>query len=712
MESKFQPKLVEEKIYRFWEENKFFCADENSKKPAFTIILPPPNANADLHMGHVMYVYEDIMIRFHKMLGDEVLWLPGADHAGFETQFVFEKFLAKKGKSRFDYDRKILFKMIWDFVQQNKSTMENQLKRLGFGLDWQKKKFTLDPDIVKIVYKTFKKLFDQKLVYRNERLVNYCTYCGTSFSDLEVVYKEKRGKLWFIRYPLVKNSKFIVVATTRPETLLGDTAVVVHPDDKRYKNLIGEKVIVPIVNREVKIIADESVDPKFGTGAVKVTPAHDEADWTLGKKHGLEFIKVIDFNGKMINVPKEYLDLYPKQAREIVVKKLRQLQLLEKEKNYIHRVGHCYKCGRPIEPLAKEQWFVKIKPLAEKVIPLIEKEEIKVVPAKFKKILIRWLKNFHDWNISRQVVWGIQIPAYFCKKEKKWFVSVEKPEKCQICGKCEFEQDEDTFDTWFSSAQWPFATLMSYSNSKSKTQNSKLFEKFYPTSVMETGYDILPWWVARMIMIGYFTTGTVPFKTVFLHGLVRDRVGQKMSKSKGNVINPMVMIDKFGADALRTALVFETKEGNDLSFGEEKVIGMRNFVNKVWNIGRFIEINRNSKSEIPNPKQPKNSNPKILNSLKKEFEKEKTDYLKFMKNYQFSKAFGLVYDFLWHRFADFYIEELKEELQNGNIEALDILKNVYLENLKMLHPFTPFVTEAIFQIFNNNKDSILKTNYE
>ena len=718
MEPKFQPSLVEEKIYRQWEEKGYFNARVNQEKKPFSIILPPPNANADLHMGHAMYVYEDIMIRYRKLTGFEVLWFPGADHAGFETQFVYEKHLAKQEKTRFDYKREDLYKAIWDFVMSNKSNMESQLRKLGFALDWPREKFTLDPEIIKMVYETFKKLYDRGLVYRDERLVNYCTYCGTSFSDLEVIYKEKQTKLWFIKYPLKKNSKFIIVATTRPETLLGDTAIAVNPKDKRYKDLIGAKVVVPIVNREIPIIVDEVVDSKFGTGGFKVTPALDETDWAIGQRHSLPLIKVIDFNGRLINVPEEFKGLFISKGRETVIKKLIDLNLLEKEKNYSHRVGHCYKCNRVIESLPKEQWFVKIPPLAKKVIPLINKGEIKIVPKRFKKILIQWLENFHDWNISRQVVWGIRIPAYRCKSkvksqkskvEKKWFVSIEKPDKCQICGECNFEQDEDTFDTWFSSAQWPFATLASCSSSKFKVQSSKFFDYFYPTSVMETGYDILPWWVARMIMIGYFATGKVPFKMVFFHGLVRDKQGLKMSKSKGNVINPMMMVDKYGADALRSALVFGTKEGGDLSFTEEKIVGMRNFVNKVWNIGRFIEINiKNQRSKIKTTDQKS----KIVMQLEKEFKEEKKEYFKYMEGYQFSKALGLIYEFLWHRYADYYIEQLKEELQNGNIKALELLEKVYFDNLKMLHPFTPFVTEAVWEVFHGEKSSILTTSFD
>jgi len=695
MDSKYQPQLVEEKNYQEWEEKGFFEAKISNKKP-FSIILPPPNANADLHLGHAMYVVEDVMIRYHKLLRDEVLWLPGADHAGFETQFVFEKYLKSQGKSRFDFNRETLYQMIWNFVMDNRQNMEDQLRRLGFALDWQKKKFTMDKDIIKIVYDTFKKLYDQGLIYRAKKLVNYCTFCGTSFSDLEVVYKERKDPLFYMKYGP------FTLATTRPETKFGDTGVAVNPKDKRYKKWVGQEVEIEglIGKFKVRVVADESVDPKFGTGVVKVTPAHDFSDFETGQRHNLPMKQIIGYDGKLNKLTGPYQGLYVNEARKKVVEDLKAKGLMIKIKeDYKHRVGTCYKCGRIIEPLPKEQWFIKVRPLADSVKKLVEKEEIKIYPKRFKKILIWWLDNFRDWNISRQIVWGIRIPAYFCQSKEKWFIAVEPPVQCNICGKKDFIQDEDTFDTWFSSAQWPFATLMTVGK-------NNFFNYFYPTSVMETGYDILPWWVARMIMIGYYTTKKVPFKTVFLHGLVRDRSGKKMSKSKGNVINPMDMVDKYGADALRLSLIFGTKEGNDLPFFENKVIGMRNFVNKVWNIGRFIFINRQVKSEKLKVKSY-NSKLKIIKDLNKEFKEEKKKYLKMMDGYRFSQALGLIYEFLWHRFADYYIEQLKGEVINGNIEALESLKEVYLENLKMLHPFAPFVTEAGWKVFNKENSSIL-----
>jgi len=693
MEPKFIPKAVEENLYHEWEEKGYFNAKIDKSKKAFSIILPPPNANADLHLGHAMYVVEDIMIRYHKLLGDEVLWLPGADHAGFETQFVFEKHLKKEGKSRFDYDRDTLFQMILEFVMKNRGNMENQLRRLGFALDWSKKKFTMDPDIVKTVYETFKKLNDDGLVYREKRLVNYCTFCGTSFSDLEVVHKDKISPLYYMKYGP------FTLATTRPETKFGDSGVAVNPKDKRYKDWVGKEIEVEGLNGKfkLKVVADESVDPKFGTGVVKVTPAHDFTDFETGKRHNLEMKQIIGFDGKLNEFTGKYQGLYVNQARAKVVEDLQAKGLMVKVNNeYKHRVGTCYKCGRVLEPLPKEQWFIKVQPLALKVKKLITNDKVKIYPKRFKKILIWWLDNFRDWNISRQIVWGIRIPAYKCKSKGEWFISVEKPGKCQVCGNCQFEQDTDTFDTWFSSGQWPYATLQSH--------GKEIYDYFYPTTVMETGYDILPWWVARMLMLGHYATGKTPFENIFLHGLVRDKNGQKMSKSKGNVVNPIEMLDKHGADALRASLIFGTKEGGDLPFSEEKVIGMRNFANKIWNIGRFLEMNKNSNDKI------QISNKKVLNDLKKELKDEKKKYLKLMDKFQFSKALGLVYEFLWHRLADYYIEELKDGVINGNIESRHLLKEAYLENLKMIHPFMPFVTEAAFKVFEGKESSLLQTN--
>ncbi len=697
MESKYIPIQFEQKLSSFWESKGFFKSVVDGKKKPFSIILPPPNANADLHLGHAMMVYEDIMIRYHKLLGENTSWVYGTDHAGIETQFVFERHLQKEGKSRFDFDRGTLFQMIFDFVMKNQNNMKEQLKKLGFGLDFEMNKFPMDPAIVAIVYKTFKKLFDEGLTYRAKKLVNYCISCGTSFSDYEVNYEEREGTLWYIKYPFAKGQGSITVATTRPETMLGDTAIAVHPNDKRYKKYIGQTVIVPLIGREISIIADNFVDPKFGTGAVKVTPAHDHTDWETGQRHKLTSIQVVGFDGKMTKEAGIYEGLSISKAREAILLSLKEKGLLVEEKKHMHRVGRCYRCKRVIEPLPKEQWFISIKPLASVAIEAVKKEEVIIYPKRFKKELIRILDNFIDWNISRQIVWGIRIPAYFCKSKATWFVSEKKPEKCQVCGDGDFIQDTDTFDTWFSSGQWPFVTLM--------TSGDEMYKQFYPTSVMETGHDILRAWIARMLMLGMYVTGKVPFKTVFLHGLVRDKHGQKMSKSKGNVINPLEVIKTYGADVLRASLVFETKEGSDVVLTDEKLIGMRNFGNKLWNVGRFIHMNKGeSKTEA------KTGN-KEIKKLLKEFEGVKKRYHTNMQKYKFGQVMGDMHAFIWHRLADFYIEQLKEELKNGNMEVQNGLEKVYLECVTMLHPFIPFETEAIWQEFKGHEASVLEERF-
>lgn len=696
MDSKFVPKQAEEQIFKLWQDRNLIKTKIEKNKKPFCIILPPPNANGSLHLGHAMYVYEDVMIRYQKMIGKCIHWQAGMDHAGIETQFVFEKELKKQGKSRFDYSRDELFQMIYEFTVKNKGSIKKQFNRLGFLIDWSSEKFPLDKNIINIVSKTFKKLFDAGLIYRGLRLVNYCTRCGTSFSDLEVEYKDRIDPLYYLKY-----GPFIL-ATTRPETKFGDTAVAVNPKDKRYAKWIGQEIEVDglIGKFKLKVVADSVVDPQFGTGVVKVTPAHDQTDWEIGQRHNLPMEQVIDYSGRLNEKTGPYKGMRIMEARKKIAEDLKNKGLLIKvNENYQHRVGTCYKCKSIIEPLPKEQWFIKTASLKEQAKELVIKNKIKIYPNRFKKALIDILDNFIDWNISRQIVWGIRIPAYRCEKKNQWFVSLDSPKVCQLCGICQFKQDEDTFDTWFSSSQWPFITLQAH--------GKDYFDFFYPTSVMETGYDILRAWVARMIMIDFFATGKIPFKDIYLHGLVRDKHGQKMSKSKGNVMDPIGLIDKFGADALRAALVFSTEEGHDVVLSEDKIIGMRNFTNKIWNIGRFFYLISND--QIPRSKQIPNSKnqTEIIKEMGKELEEEKKEYLKLMNNCKFSQALGLVYEFIWHRFADIYIEKLKPELQNGNIKVLELMMKIYLENLKMLHPFVPFVTEAIWQVFHKD-NSILE----
>ncbi len=702
MDKAYDPQATELNIYKLWEEGGYFAPQKDPKKKPFTILLPPPNANADLHVGHAMYVAEDIMVRFHRMKGDPTLWLPGADHAGFETQYVYEKKLAKEGHSRFDFDRETLYQNIWDFVQTNRGTMENQLRRLGFSLDWSRNVFTLDPKVVKTVYKTFKRLFDDGLIYRGVRLVNYCTKCGTGFSDLEVKYEERNDPLYYMRYGP------FTIATVRPETKFRDTALAVNPKDKRFKDVIGKTFDIMGLLGPIKmtVIPDPEVDPEFGTGIMKVTPAHDAHDFELGKKHNLPVTPIIDFKGRMdfswflsqSNIDPKYKERAEKYhgqkvtaARALMVSDLKEDGLLLKtDEAYTHRVGVCYKSGTVIEPLPMEQWFVKVKPLAGAATKAIKKKSITLVPKRFEKLATDWLTNFHDWNISRQIVWGIRIPAWKCQECNQWSITDgDTPTSCTKCKKTNLIQDTDVFDTWFSSGQWPYATL-----GATKDQDDRTY--FYPTSVMETGYDILPWWVCRMAMLGIYATGEVPFRTVYLHGLVRDGKGQKMSKSKGNVINPLKMVDQYGADALRMALVFGTAAGNDQALSEDKIRGMRNFANKIWNASRFVTLLTQTKQEGPKDQ--------AWSSEVEQVTKKVTSY---MEKYNFNAAAELLYESFWHRYCDFAIEQAK----TGAISQT-VMQHSLETYLKLLHPFMPFVTEEIWgKLSNKNKELLIVSSW-
>ncbi len=707
MDKIYNQNEVEEKWYKFWEDSGFFQPEINPDGKPFTIILPPPNANADLHFGHAMMSIEDIMVRYHRMKGDAALWVPGSDHAGFETQVVFEKNLGKVGKSRFDYDRETLYQMIWDYVQSNKHNMESQLRRLGFSVDWSREKFTLDPDVVQVVYKTFKKMSDEGMIYRAKRLVNYCTKHGTGFSDLEVAYEDRTSSLYYIKYgPLV-------LATTRPETKFGDTAVAVHPDDKRYQQYIGQELEIETVlgPAKIKVIADESVDPEFGTGVVKITPAHDFNDFETGKRHNLEMKQVIGFDGRMNEHAGKFSGMKVLEARQAVVEEMQEKGLIEKiDDQYQNRVGTCYKCGTVLEPLPMEQWFLNVQDLKHQAIKAVKDGEIKIHPANYATLYYQWLENLKDWNISRQNIWGIQIPAWYCEACNKWSITEgEIPEACLHCGATNITRDTDTFDTWFSSGQWPFATL--------QTTKPGDFEKFYPTSVMETGYDILKAWVSRMVMMGLLVTGKVPFTDVALHGLVNDPLGKKMSKSKGNVVSPMEIVDQYGADAARMALVYGTAFGHDQALSYPKLDAMRKFTNKLWNIGRFlIEFK---------PEDAKALTPEIetqlsvisteversLNKADKEILEKLSETTKkvsqSIEQFRFHDGAEALYEFIWHEFADKYIESTKER----RAEAQPVLEYVFRTSLELLHPYMPFITEELWQKLPHEGKSIMITKW-
>jgi len=684
MDKTYDHKKVEEKIYKEWEEKGYFKPEINPNGKPYCIMLPLPNANGALHLGHGMFTVEDILIRYHRMIGDSTLWFPGTDHAGIETQFVFENKLRAEGKSRLDFDRETLYKMIWDYVEENRGNIEKQLRRLGLSLDWTREKYPLEPEIVKLVYKTFKKMFDEGYAYRGNRLVNYCTFDGTSFSDLEVLNAEKEGSLYFIKYPV--GGKFLTVATTRPETLFGDTAVMVNPKDKRYKEFIGQKALLPLMEKEIPVIEDLSVDMEFGTGAVKVTPAHDFNDFAVGKRHGLPTVQVIGLSGKMQNT--KFVDgLYVKPAREKTVELLRQKGLLEKIEPYKIVAKVCYKCKNQIEPLPLEQWFIKVEELKQKAIRVVRNGEIKIFPKSFEKIYFQWMDNLQDWNVSRQIVWGIRIPAWKNKKTGEW--TVTEGEAPNGDG---WEQDTDTFDTWFSSGQWPFVTL--------QTAKQGDFAKFYPTAVLETAADILKAWVSRMIMLGIYITGEIPFKDVLLHGMVTDPYGKKMSKSKGNVVNPLELIDAYGADAVRFALIYGNATGSDQALSYPKLEAARKFTNKLWNMARFIEMNEKVTTAKESDKK-KHENDGQWEQKISVLSKEITRYI---NAYQFNYGAGRLYEFIWHEFADKYIEDVKTRIDH---ESYSTLKSLFLTQLKLLHPFMPFVTEEIFQRLYPEQGSLM-----
>ncbi|KKU11050.1 MAG: Valyl-tRNA synthetase ValS [Parcubacteria group bacterium GW2011_GWB1_46_8] len=698
----FESSKYETKIYRQWERSGSFRPVSKKDGSPFCIIMPPPNANESLHAGHARFVtIEDVLIRYHRMKGDKTLWLPGADHAGIETQYVFEKKLAKEGKSRFDFDRETLYRMIWDYVAANRGDMENQLRALGASCDWERNTFTLDRKIIALVYRTFLQLHRDGLLYRGKRIVNYCPRCGTNLSQLEVDSVERTDTLYYLDYGPVK------IATTRPETIFADVAVAIHPTSKGKQDLLEQQAIIPLTGKRIPIIEDSLVDPLFGTGALKITPGHDAIDFAVGKKHNLEAITVIDGAGRMTNVPDAYKGMKADQARAAVVGDLEKSGLLLKTEPITHVVGVCYKHQSLIEPMLSEQWFIKMKPLAEKAMKAIKNKEVVFPVRRFEKISYHWLKNIEDWNISRQIVWGMRIPAWQCAHCQEWIVTDgKKPVRCVSCKGADLHQDTDTFDTWFSSGQWPFATLLTQSLSKSKPSSND-FKQFYPTSVMETGYDILFFWVLRMIMIGLYSTGKVPFKTVVLHGLVRDIRGVKMSKSKGNAINPLEMIGRYGADALRMSLVWGGLIENDINFDEQKIKGQRNFANKIWNIGRLLAINTDDSKTRAAVRNKTVHDRRIMKQLAVTVQTA----TRAIESYKLNIAAEILYEFVWHQFADVYLESIKKKTETGEVyipqPSLGIAHSVFRDILKALHPFMPFVTEAMWQRMSYGKKTML-----
>ena len=675
----YEPNEYEPNIYALWEKSGAF--KPSGKGEPFSTVMPPPNANGNLHIGHALDMgLKDISVRYKRMQGFDTVYIPGADHAGFETWVVYEKELAKSGQSRFDFSREQLYAKVWDFVDQQRGNMELQLRAIGVSADWEKLVFTLDDKVIKTVYSTFKKLWDEGLIYRGERIVNYSTKFQTSYADIEVDHKQEKGTLWHIGYPLKDRDGEIIIATTRPETLFGDTAVAVNPNDDRYKDLVGESVILPLTGREIPIIADDYVEAAFGTGAVKITPAHDPNDFEVGKRHDLERIQVIDFDGTMTNVPDEFTGLDVDAARKKTLEALKAKDLIRKEETIEHTVGYDYKSGLPIQPLIKDQWFVSMEPLAKRALEALDRNEITFYPASRQQILRQYLLNIRDWNLSRQIPWGIPIPAFQnVDDESDWIFDDRVSEATiEVDGKT-YRREEDTFDTWFSSGQWPFITTEALDGGD--------LSRFYPTSLMETGTDLLDRWIARMIMLGLYVTDTVPFKDVYLHGMVLDEHSQKMSKSKGNVINPMESIASYGSDALRLGLIASRSPGQNQAFSTDRIVAGRNFCNKLWNIARFIE-NKLGDAYQPSVPQAKSlADHWIIGELKTAKETiERT-----LDNYRYAEASEAMYHAIWDSVADWYIEASKDQ------DNPDLLAWVIDTSLKLAHPFAPFVTETIWQ---------------
>jgi valyl-tRNA synthetase len=682
----YEPGQYESDIYALWEKTGAF--QPSNAKESYSIVVPPPNANGNLHIGHALTAgLEDIAVRYHRLKGKSALFLPGADHAGFETQVVYEKHLAKEGKSRFDFSREELYSNIWDFVAENRTKFETQFRRLGASVDWSRNTFTLDDNIVKRAYATFKKMWDEGLIYRGERLVNYCTYHRTGFADIEVEYKDQTTPLYYMKYGP------FTLATTRPETKFGDTAVAVHPDDKRYKEWVNKVITVEGLNGpfEIRVVSDEMVDPNFGTGAVKITPAHDLNDWEVSQRHNLAVKRVINHDGTLNHLAGEFEGMTVKEARKAVVKALDEKGLLVKvDKNYKNRVGHCYKCDTVIEPMLMKQWFIDMQPLAKPAIEALKKRKIEFYPDTKREQLITYLENLRDWNISRQITWGIPIPAFQNIDDSDDWIFDENvaEELIEKDGKT-YRRDPDVFDTWFSSGSWPYATL---------NYPGEDFEKFYPLNLMETGFDILYPWVSRMLMMGLYVTGKIPFKKVYLHGLVLDEHGQKMSKSKGNVVSPIALLDKYGSDALRMGLIAGQTAGNNQPFNEPRVLAARNFCNKLWNIARYVEDKIGNK-QVRKPHAKTAADHWILDRLGKTSQ-QMADHI---EDYCYAEAYDLLYHFVWDDFADWYIEASKAE------ENLPLLSYALENILKIAHPYAPFVTETIWQTLAWEPDSLLIT---
>lgn len=701
----YESRNVEGKWYDYWVEKRFFHAEPDAGKEPFCIVIPPPNVTGKLHLGHALdNTLQDILIRWRRMRGDNALWIPGTDHAGIATQAKVEEELAKEGKSKYDLGREAFLDRVWDWKEKYGGTIIRQLKGMGASCDWERERFTMDEGCSRAVREVFVRLYEKGLIYRGSYLINWCPKCQTTISDIEVEHEEREGRLWHIRYPYADGSGFIQVATTRPETMLGDTAVAVHPDDERYKGKVGKTVVVPLINREIPVIADAYVDKDFGTGAVKVTPSHDINDFEMGLRHQLPQIHVIGFDAKMTTEAGPYAGLDRYACRAQIIKDLTAQDLLVQEETHTHAVGQCYRCDTTIEPLISKQWFVRMKPLAEPAIQAVETGQIRFVPERFTKIYLGWLENIRDWCVSRQLWWGHRIPVWYCACGEM-IVAQETPTACPACGSSALEQDPDVLDTWFSSALWPFSTM-------GWPENTELLQQFYPTSVLVTGRDIIFFWVARMIFMGLEFKAEEPFKDVLIHGLVLDKNGKKMSKSRPEtIVDPQEIIDQFGADTLRFTLATGTSLGQDQRFQMEKVEGVRNFINKIWNAARFVLMNLEGGDSVAYEEARLTLADRwILSRLQRVTAEVNT----MLERYDMGGAANVLYDFTWSEYCDWFIEMTKPRLRMGGVEkatAQAVLSTVLQQIMMLLHPYIPFVTEEVWQALPHQGDSVMVTKW-
>ena len=700
----YDPKAVEDKLYSFWNDSGFFHAEVNPKKKPYTIVIPPPNVTGQLHMGHAFdETLQDILIRTKRMQGYEALWMPGTDHAGIATQIKVEENLRKEeGKTRYDLGCEEFLKRVWDWKHKFGNRIISQLKKLGSSCDWERERFTMDEGCSKAVREVFVNLYNKGLIYKGHRIINWCPHCATALSDAEVEYETQPGKLWHIRYPLADGSGDLVVATTRPETFMGDTGVAVNPNDERYKHLIGKTCILPIMNREIPIFGDEYVDMEFGTGCVKVTPCHDPNDFEMGQRHNLEQILVFNEDATVNANGGKYEGMDRYECRKAVVKDLEEGGYLVKIEDHEHNVGTCYRCGTTVEPMTSAQWFVKMAPLAKPAMDVVNEGKTKFVPDRFSKTYLRWMENVHDWCISRQLWWGHRIPAFYCDDCGEMTVSKTDVHTCPKCGGTHIRQEEDVLDTWFSSALWPFSTL-------GWPDKTKELDYFYPTSTLVTGYDIIFFWVARMIFSGVEHMGETPFKTVYIHGLVRDAQGRKMSKSLGNGIDPLEVIDQYGADALRFTLATGNSPGNDMRFSDERVQASRNFCNKIWNASRFIQMNLTIDKDkaVQLPADLALEDKWIVSK----FNTLVANVTRNIDQYELGLAASKLNDFIWENFCDWYIEIAKTRLQTGDENVQKVLCYVLSGAMQLLHPFMPFITETIWQALPHEGPSVMVSSW-